>query len=208
MKSSDKIQCNDNVATVHVKSEEVDTLIAEIEQLHVRAEIAIVFNAQRIIDANNRVEKLRNALSSYMYEGHTLTAVTDGKHSEGFCRTCADQYEAGNLALKNSAVIVRSETITFCVIEPKQPFICAVDGKFNIIDLEKIECDFVDSQLDYPDGTFLITYKPIYNKTQIDNSGFTEIEAYWDFTQVSWEPLPPNHKIPKHYLYCDTDNNA
>lgn len=38
-------------------------------------------------------------ISEYAYNGHTATSVADGKHTPGFCVTCADQYSKAQQVL-------------------------------------------------------------------------------------------------------------
>jgi len=57
-------------------------------------------NIQRILFLLATIDTLERALKSYLYNPHCATTVADGKHSAyGFCKTCADQYSAGQDAL-------------------------------------------------------------------------------------------------------------
>jgi hypothetical protein len=51
------------------------------------------------MDTNKAINKLFNALMAYTYNPHCATTISEGKHSLGFCRICADQYFAANDAL-------------------------------------------------------------------------------------------------------------
>jgi hypothetical protein len=47
-----------------------------------------------------KLRALEDALKSFLENPHCETTISEGKHVRyGFCRTCADQYGAGMLAL-------------------------------------------------------------------------------------------------------------
>ena len=76
-------------------------------------------------------------------------------------------------------------TVTFCVIEPQYPFICDVNGQFNIDSLIQIETQFIEEPLDYPEGLATITYECNWWSGQYDHEGRCELAPCWEMTEVS-----------------------
>ena len=52
-------------------------------------------------EARARCRVLEEALETLIRGPHTATSVDDGLHSDGFCKTCADQYVAASRALSD-----------------------------------------------------------------------------------------------------------
>ncbi len=89
-----------------------------------------------------------------------------------------------------------SETLTFCVLDPLEPFICEIHGKFCIDTLREIEAAFPDEWADSPVvGAETVTYK--VSTDPVWNHEHGHVEGHeWVFEQVSMVPVAPLPECP------------
>ncbi len=74
----------------------------------------------------------------------------------------------------------------------EDPFICGVNGKITTHCLSEIEDVLTseDDPFDFDKGEGLYFFTVYRESAQCGFEGRIEIDAYWDFTFVRYEPIP------------------
>lgn len=81
--------------------------------------------------------------------------------------------------------------------EGDQPFICGVDGHFTADMLDEIEKDFLSEGFDaFNKGAGDYLFQVSYNSEQRGEFGMIEIPAWWELTEVLFEPVNKNPLHP------------